>query len=427
MKLFTLGPRFVQRLVTAWIVLSLVSASSALVGAQEAKAPPAKPTPEKKAAGPLTDPPLDGKFDELPYDGALKRDGSTVNRMLADGEIAKGQEAAFDAFFIKYSLGRWAQRENFSSLPVFRKELRSQLMTTFNKGPKAHAYLNALLLKQLPVMANGNYAPVVRINAVLMIGDLNSAETKPGASAVPLAAALEPLTKIAAADKQLESVKIAALAGLRRHAESGIAEGEARTALVALLVKLVSTANPPDRLPAGHDWMRGQAADVLGAIGQAGEKGDVAVALGQLVATSKASFASRRSAARALGRLDYAKVAALDTAPLSTALIRFTIDSCERAKRDVDAANDAAPVDVNRQLRSLVNAAKAGLTGADEKHKGVAGAAKDPAQQQLASAAADRVNKLAADLEARDVDKDKIVAAIEGAVSALTPLVEKAK
>lgn len=429
MMLFTFGPRAVQRLAPGWIVLSILSLSSTFALAQEAPKPDAKPAPEK-ARTVLTDPPFDGKFDKLPFDGALKRESATITKTLAEGEVEKGKEGPFDTYFQKYSLGRWTQPENLASLPVYRKELRSQLTTTFNKGSnKAHTRLNSLLLDQLDKIAKGNFAPAVRVNAMLMLGDLNSQESaKPGAAPIPLPAALVPITRAISDDKQLESVKVAALEGLRRHVDTppGVAEGEARRAMVASLVKLVAATPSPDRLPIGHDWMRGSASEVLGAIGEAGEKGEIALALGQLAGSSKATLGARRAAARALGRLDYAKAAGLDTAPLSIALGQLAVDACQQTKRDL-GADELAPADLNRQLRGMVNAVRIGLKGADDKHKGVAGVAKDGEQQKLAASAVENVNNLAAALDARDVDKEKIGAAIEAAVTALTPLVEKTK
>ena len=428
MMLFTFGPRAVQRLASSWTVLSMIVLSNALVFGQEAKAPdaPAPAAAEKKPRVMKTDPPLVGKYDVLPYQESLKRDAGEMFKILSAGEIEKGKEALFDKFVREYSIGRWTQPANQASLPTFRKDLRNQLATTFQKGPKVHAQLNRVLLEQMSKLATGNYAPVVRVNATLMLGDLNSQEspTKP-ASIVPLAAAMEPLAKLFSDENQLESVRVAALEGLRRQAETGIAEGDTRTALIAALVKLISSPTPPDRLPSGYDWMRGQASDVLGAIGQPGEKGEVAIALAQVVANSKATLGTRRAAARALGRLDYAKASALNVSPLAVALAQVTVDACQRAKRDLEASN-SSPANANRQLRSVVNAAKIGLNGIDDKHKGVVGAAKDDAQRKVATTAGDSVNKLAAGLDVRDPDKekDKISAAIETAIAALTPLVE---
>jgi hypothetical protein len=426
MMLFTFGPRAVQRLVSGWIVLSLVALSNALVFGQEAKAPSAPPAAaEKKPVVLKTDPPLVAKYDMLPYQD-LKRDTGEVFKVLSAGEIEKGKEAQFDRYFREYSLGRWTLPANQASLPNFRKELRNYLGMTFQKGPKVHTQLNRILLEQMPKIAAGNHAPVVRVNATLMLGDLNSQEspTKP-AAIVPLAAAVEPLAKLFTDEKQLESVRVAALEGLRRHAESGIADGDTRTVLVAALVKLISSPTPPDRLPSGYDWMRGQASDVLGAIGQPGEKGEVAIALSQVVANSKATAGTRRAAARALGRLDYAKAGSLNVSPIAVALAQLTVDACQRAKRDIEAST-VSSANVNRQLRSVVNATKIGLSGFDDKHKGVVGAAKDDAQKKVATTAGDSVNKLATGLDVRDPEKEKekISTAIETAITALTPLVE---
>src|SRR5262249_34774588 len=130
----------------------------------------------------------------------------------------------------------------------------------------AHEEFNRVTLEFMDRAANDNYHPVVRVNAMLMIADLN--ETDPNGA--PWKKALPALLKAAKDPNMIDAVRIEALRGLVRHAKGGISpdiRGQVTSAMLAILDKHTP---PSGRSQDAHDWICWRAIDVLVALGDAG-------------------------------------------------------------------------------------------------------------------------------------------------------------
>ncbi len=150
------------------------------------------------------------------------------------------------------------------------------------------------------VAKDSQYHPAARVNAVLAIGEVNS----PKAVTALLAILRDPA--------QFDAVRVAAMSGLVHLAgQSCMSDPVAAQPVGAQMVKIVrftvpKTGSAQVARADGIRWMRGQAADVLGALKNPGPHNDVAEALLAMLNDKDLPIPQRCKAARALGKLDYA-------------------------------------------------------------------------------------------------------------------------
>lgn len=194
--------------------------------------------------------------------------GSMVS-MAQKGQV--GDQAAFDNYY-KSLLGQFTQPDQFASAVNNRKIIRRDARTAYSRANKQfHGALNALLLATLqPLVVDSQYHPGARFNWMLILGELNQVENVPGADAseTPFPAALPILIQVAGDNKQADSVRLAALIGLDRHANAGGIAGADQETLVSILQAIASQQNPPKgRDPEVHKWFQDRATAILTALG----------------------------------------------------------------------------------------------------------------------------------------------------------------
>ena len=303
--------------------------------------------------------PAAGKaHQQLPIDESLKQSRYKISPILRADNFGPGDEQLLETYYRKYSLPQWTLPQNYSSLPKFRNTLRSEVAST--KGGPIRDKLNSVLLDQLSQMANGNFDPTVRYNAMLMIGDLN---VRPPASATddpqPLPAALPVLTAALEDKNQIDAVRIAALWGIRRHVKLGIADAEAQKVAAAML-KLATTKDAADRSAAGHAWMRGRAIEILGRLKSVGAQGAVAKAMVAMISESGDPLSVRCAAAWALGNLNLDQQTGLDPVAAIRALGELAVAAC---KDEVAQCKKEKRLISPRNLKASLVSVRIGLTG----------------------------------------------------------------
>jgi hypothetical protein len=276
-------------------------------------------------------------------------------------------------------MGRWTVPSNFTLLPKFRDELRADLQKT--KAGDAHTRITDMIFKGMSRVATDKYHPVVRVNAMLMIGDLNSDDTnrdKPVAyhQAVPL------FVQVIDDPQQLDAVKAAAFTGLIRHARLGLRD-DVRESVSTSMLALAKSSAAPGRSPDGHAWLRSEAVEVLGLLGSIGTANAVADTLGQLAGDSATPMMVRRAAVRALGNLDYQIGVSLNGSALAAAVAKFVIGAAEAARSE----NDQGKLGAARRLKTYVIAAAEGINGLSQ-------SLKDPTHQKYAASIRDAIGPL---------------------------------
>jgi HEAT repeat protein len=225
--------------------------------------------------------------------------------------------------------------------------------------------LNELVLENTIRLAKSqgkNYHPATRFNAALMIGELKAPEAVP---------ALLDLVK----NRNLpQAVRVAAMVGLIHHAgpSLGINDAQMIREVTATMVAIAKTPVPGGEQAGGGNWLRGQAAEVLGLLGSVGENGAAAKALGKMVSEGNLPLAERCQAADALGQLDY-NGASLPVAAYLKAL--------KGLARDALKAESNTPPNA-RRLKSFLEDVLTAVRGAGGQQTGIGGLAKGADGQQ---------------------------------------------
>ena len=199
----------------------------------------------------------------------------------------------FDAYYAEYQLPRLTQCKELNNLQRISKEFKSDFGMV-PSGP-VRDRLNDLVLRVGQQIAHGNYHPASQFNAMMLIGELtsNEGDSATKAAPTPLPAALPVLLKTLTDEKSGDVVKEAALLGLDRHVTAGAAGAEAPRITAAMVALLNQKTPPADRSSDGHDWMRGQAANILGKLRGVGAKNEVVTALETVVADPDAAQSLR--------------------------------------------------------------------------------------------------------------------------------------
>jgi hypothetical protein len=263
--------------------------------------------------------------EELPVDESQKKNWSgKVNPTLMAGQFPAGGEAVFDDYYTKYLLPQWTQWKNVGKLPDLRGQLRSSHLGKHTNGTQVHDHLAALVLDFMSKLAAGPYYRAVRLNAMLMIGELNSIETPP----VPLPEALKVLVATVDSDKAPDAVRAAAMVGVLRHAGASNLDDEGRRLITTAMLRLVAAGPPVGAAAPGRQWILAQGLRTLGVLGSPGEGGAVAKGVLAAVAEPKFPLCVRCVAADSMGRLKYSDAAAIEPLDAAPMLARLATDAC---------------------------------------------------------------------------------------------------
>ncbi len=356
---------FLLAFAAAWALSGYLLPDGAALAQKSAK------KGSKKAKVVDEDPCANFEFEMMPLNeeagkGAGREAAVTA---LQTGNLSPGSEAAFDAFFAEYQLPRLTQcKEIYHPQGMQRlvKELKGNIE---GRSKPVRDRLNAIVLREGQKIAAGNYHPAARYNAMLLIAELNADEGDAAAKSppTPYADALPVMLAAFADDKQHDVVKTAALIGIDRHVRSGAAGNEAPL-LTTAMIALVSQKTPPaGRSTDAHDWMRGQAANILGTLRGTGPKNEVITALETVVNDAEASGSLRARAARALGALDYSKAKQVDPSNVAAQIAAMAVSLYSEEKKQKDRANEFP----NRRLVKFwfqsANTGLVGIGGADNK------------------------------------------------------------
>ncbi|MFV2068007.1 MAG: hypothetical protein ACC645_13620 [Pirellulales bacterium] len=378
-----------------------------------------------------------------------------VNRLRGDAsKILSGQvpfNAASQNTLKKYYVNVFGEMTQVSAIGRFgvaRQRFLFQLQSA--KSPAALNFVNAFSLNATTSIARErkegkNYHPAARINAVLIMADLDDKlSSGVGANAtppVPMAKALLKLVQLASDPKSPDGVKVAALLGLKRHARYGISGPQQASVADIVLALMNQKESPGNRSAEGHQWMRRLAIGIAGSLGVLGPENKTYQALAHVVADDTAAQSIRCAAAKALGQLDYTQVTDLDVTPavsdLGTLAIVVLKHELDVAKRLADRANqqsaargrsglfgdeglldtagaeedNPAGVFPRRELAARIESVRTGLRAL---------AARIPAEnKKLVDVLVVPLDKLFGVLENRRSDKDQLVGAARTAMDQL--------
>ena len=283
--------------------------------------------------------------------------------------------------------------------------------------------LSAITLENMLRLAkskNRNYHPATRLNATLMIGELNAPEAIPA------------LLGLAQDAKQAELVRVAAMVGLIRHANPDIHRGNPDTvgisepatiqlsdpatiqAVTAAMAAIAETPAPDPAKADGANWLRAQAAEVLGLLGSPGNSGSVVKALVIMLHDAQLPLAQRCRAAYALGQLNYGG-ATLSAGPCLDTLGGLACDALTAQQKGSLS---------RRGLKGYINDVAAGLRGADDQHSGVGVLAKTAAEQTRRDGLLRVLDALCDALDDVNLSDTDLATKVKEALRTLAPLIK---
>lgn len=239
-------------------------------------------------------------------------------------------------------------------------QLRIDLLTEISRirNAEVHREMVSQTLDRMKTVVDGNYHPLVKVNAMYAIAGLNDVESSFSARVPqPAAEALPYLLEKLNDAKSIDGIKVAALVGIHRHVMSLLAPTPPRSmnptqrdAVVAALLTVAKTKDAPaNRSKAGHAWMRGRAMEALAALGEVGRDKSIYATIVDAVGDEKAPPSLRCIASRSLGLLRYPanfdadlSTAARDIGALAASATRREIKRIEGLQRDIAKAASAA-------------------------------------------------------------------------------------
>ncbi len=221
----------------------------------------------------------------------------------------------FDRFFQEYLFAEMAQTtdEYLSALGAKRADFLRRYLSPDANGANRIYLIEQLLLPTMKRIAEGNFHPAARLNAVLMVGIANSVEgnSLTNQAPVPNPACVKYLISLAKQEQTPLYLRVGAITGLHRVAQiEGLspklepADSKEITDLaIALVESKVPGQDQWDR--DANYWLRRRAVQVLGFLGKPGDNGAVVNALYALLIDQNNEFLVRLDAVDALSQLKY--------------------------------------------------------------------------------------------------------------------------
>ncbi|MEX0713993.1 MAG: hypothetical protein WD278_16765 [Pirellulales bacterium] len=333
---------------------------------------------------------------------------SALFRLATTGRVDNADDQKlFDDYF-RFRVAELTWKENLASLTDKRSDLK-RLLSRLGQAsaPDLHTQLNALLLSEMPKIAlDDGYHPAARANCMLIVADLNRQEPRPGgAGAVPLPEALPVLLDAVQDTDQHDVVRVTALRGIVRHAESNMAQN-VRKGVVDAMLQLVTAKEPAEnKSKDGNLWLCMMAADVLGTLAAQGPEAnlpEVCQALAGLVAQADGEIWVRCQAAESLGALEPKSFPANGVGKIAADLASLVVDiSKANAQTAAEVDTAAAPPKLREilaaELVDQLTQVKSALVGRGEPpaaNRGLRAAADNDAARQLIDGLVTKIDEI---------------------------------
>jgi hypothetical protein len=268
------------------------------------------------------------------FESRKLRAKNEVNRLLREElPLDAANKLVIERYFNNFEFRVLTQTtpEDLEQLPKRRFDLFKLYILTC-KNSENHKQLIDLTLAMMQQIVTNNFHPIVRYNAMIIIGELNEQEAfRVGANPLlpePYAAALNFMVDRIDDAKTPDPVRVAALIGILRHLEwepfrakdNPIPAGT-RGTLITSLVRLAELKTPPaGRTAAGHEWLRRRAIEALGLASVTTALPNVVDTFEKILKDSGEPLHLRCAAALALGRANVPAGKSLDANELTRTL-----------------------------------------------------------------------------------------------------------
>lgn len=287
--------------------------------------------------------PVRGQDPETKYPVWAKvenaRETSELRQQLRDGGPFDAKARAFVLQAVLPQLGLEANRPTIERV---RRRIRDLLLGDV-ADDKAFGDASKTVVDAMAALArNGDAEPAVRVNAMLLVGELRSKDGR------PLPAALPTLATTAGDVRVPLEVRVAAAAGMARHAEAVRAADQLAEVAKAVAPAIGPMLSGPPSV--AGDWLAGRALAIVQGLGPAAATKESLAAAARILGDGTRGVDLRIRAAAALGA-----AAAAD----SGVDVGRAVDSI-RGVALAGLEEDAAAAENRRADRSLGSAAAPG-------------------------------------------------------------------
>lgn len=256
----------------------------------------------------------------------------------------------FDRFFQEYLFSEMTQTsdESLSALGTKRADFLRRYLSADANGANRTYLIEEQLLPTMKRIAEGNFHPAVRLNAVLMVGIANTSEGNSLANEAPTPnpACVKYLIGLLKQEQLPLYLRVGAFTGLHRIT---LLEG-IRPRLEQTDVKEISDAAlaVAEKKSPGQDtwdpdasyWLRRRAIQILGFLRSPGENGSVVNALYAVLSDDKNEFQVRLDAIDALSQLNYANAGVARVKEVSEGVAAFAsqalLNQADKVRLDVE-------------------------------------------------------------------------------------------
>ena len=253
--------------------------------------------------------------------------------LRGDLPLAPAEQLTVDNYFNGFEFRVLTQTtpEDLEQLPKRRFDL-FKIFISQAKQSENHQRVIDLTLAMMQQIVLEEFHPLVRYNAMLIIGDLNEQEVlRVGATPLPqepYAAALPFMIERINDAKTSDTIRVAALVGVMRHLEwepfrnpSHPIPPGTRTLLINSLVKIAETKDPPgNRTAEGQLWLRRRAVECLGFAGAVQAPPQIITPVEKILKDNTEPLQLRCIAAKALGSMDIPQNQKVDVLELTRTL-----------------------------------------------------------------------------------------------------------
>ena len=233
--------------------------------------------------------------DAALFETWTKVESSPETKAYSDALKAGG---AFDgkhqAHFLENVLPQLELQSNRPQIERVRKRIRDVFLVPITSPAAFDAAQAAVVLYASQAAASDDFDMAVRVNAVLLIGDLRTAKQEPWPSAV------DAIVTIATNIDLPLAIRASAMPGLFRHASSA-GNPEGRKAITAAAFTIIAETTP-DTQQTAHEWLQSKAMASLRVIGSPLTESDATNILAALN-NSQAGLNLRVRSASLLGAL----------------------------------------------------------------------------------------------------------------------------
>ncbi|MDD3590652.1 MAG: hypothetical protein PHO46_10345 [Thermoguttaceae bacterium] len=255
--------------------------------------------------------------------------------------VGSGDSAQIKNFLTKYYIARWTVRANARDLVKYRQELVQDGASL--TGAEQAAFLKEAVSVLKGYAASNKCYPACRLNAVLAIGELNTATGDRSTPDTPYAGSIPDLGRMVTASGDVpDYVRYGALIGLVRHAQLGIQDEKLRNGVKTIFARVL------DKQYAVDAKLRDEIYDCFtenAIIGLAsfkspeGSKGGTGTLdlFRQMIEDKNASIQLRCAAASGIGDMNLDGVQNYDFVGLARSLVMLARDLCIEESGYIDS------------------------------------------------------------------------------------------